>query len=138
MTNLFVDRNVVILFSGQGHPFLLQILCISQENSHTQLVIQKTALDVTAVCDGSSGIKANNVSHPDPQFFRVLCRPNLFVQHYLHGIVLSLGIIVLSVHMDGGIVQLEGSLENTVKPGDDPTIFRLRIVGVHPAKRRNL
>ena len=112
----------------------MQVAGQAQEDAYAELVVQEAGLDVARLRDAHIGREADKIAHSDTQLLRVPLAVYILVQHHLAGIPAALGVVVVSVDVDGGVAELEGALVAAVKLGDDADVLRLRVVGVHAAQ----
>ena len=113
---------------------VLKVLGQTQQDAHRQLVVQKAALDIAGGGEAGAGFEAHHVPHLDPQRAGLLGGPHVLVQHHLAAVEGALGIAVLAVDVDGGVAQLEGSLQHPPATGVDPDVLRLAVFRPHPAQ----
>ena len=138
MSHLFKYGDVLINGACRGDVFVLQVSGIAEKNGRAQLVIQKTALDVAGWRDHGSRVEADDIPRHDSQFLHIIRTFNQLVQQNLHAVVASLFLIIFSVHMNGGVDELEGSGIDFSPSGDDPAVFSFRIIRVQPAQGSEL
>ena len=111
-------------------------LGMCQQNGHAELVIQKTAFDVTAFGDGGARVKTGNVARADAQRQHIFFGGNVFVQHKFHGIERAFFVRIFAIHMHRGVLQLERAGEHLAAARGKAHVFGLGVVGVQPAQRR--
>ena len=135
MADLFVNREVLIEFPFCDNVLFFQISSIAKQNRCTEFIVQETAFDVAAVGNGCPGVKGYNVAGHDSKGLGIFFGSYLFVRQHFYGIKGSSCLVVFSVYMDRGIAELTGAFINLSGTGDNTAVFRLRIVGIHTAKR---
>ena len=136
MADFLVHRHMDVGSPGQGDVVVGKIFGKAQQNTHAELVVQKTAFQVAGRRAAGAGVEAHKVPHLNAQLPGVLGGGDVLVRHDLHGVIAALGGAVLPVDMDGGIAQLAGAVVDLAGTGVDTDVFRFGIVRLHAAHRR--
>ena len=132
--HLLKDGDVMPHPAVQGGLALGQTFGLRQQDGHGQLVVQKTALDIAGGGDGGAGVEADQIAGHDAQRAGLLGGGDVLVDDHLHGVPRAGGGGVIAVDVDGGVLELEGTGVGLALPGDDADVFRLAVVGLHPAE----
>ena len=106
MSYFFKDCNMLVNHSLWCHMLFFQIFCISQQNSYTQFIIQKTALNISGLCHCCSWIKAHKITGHNTQLFCIFFCFYIFIQDNFNRIITSLYAIIFIVYMNRCIDQL--------------------------------
>ncbi len=99
MSYFFKDCNMLVNHSLWCHILFFQIFCISQQNSYTQFIIQKTALNISGLCHCCSWIKAHKITGHNTQLFCIFFCFYIFIQDNFNRIITSLYTIIFIVYM---------------------------------------
>ena len=129
--HFFEHGNMMVNPAGRSDIFILYIFGIAQQNSRTQLVIQKTALDKSGRSHHCAGFKADNIAGQNTEGKHVLFGAYHFIQEDFHFRVSSLGIVIFPVYMDGSIAKLEGTCIYVSASRNDAAVFCFRIIRIH-------
>ena len=130
VTHFLEDRDMLVDLTGQLQILVFYIFCEAKQNSGAELVIQKTALDVTGLRDAGPGIHADEGTILNTQCLDIFPGRYLFIQQDFHGIEGTLGLLVIAVDMDGSIRQLYGAFVYFAVQRIDTAVLGLDIVGV--------
>ena len=121
---------MLVDLTGQLQILVFYIFCEAKQNSGAELVIQKTALDVTGLRDAGPGIHADEGTVLNTQCLDIFPGRYLFIQQDFHGVKSSLGLLIIVVDMDGSIRQLYGAFVYFAVQRIDTAVLGLDIVGV--------
>ncbi len=135
MSDLLIYGDVVVHFSGQLYIFLFHILCKTEKNPDTELVIQKAALDISAFRNGSTRVETDHITRHNSECKCIFVCFHFLVEDNFHRIIGAGCLVELSVYMNRGITQLECAGVNVSFTRVNPAVFSFGVVCIHSADR---
>ena len=138
VAHFFVDGDVGVDLAGGDNLVVCQIFGKAQQNTDTQLVIQETALQITAGSSLGARVKADDIAHFNTQLAGIIGRIYILIQNDLHSVPAAGSGGIILVYMDGSVTKLTGTFNHRAAAGMDADIFRFRVVGIHAAETGQL
>ena len=134
VADLFKNGDVGIKRALRDNLFIPDVFRKSKENADAQFVIQETGFDVTGFGDPDIRLKAYDIANRDTELFRVFLFLYILIQDNLTGVPSAFDVVVLAVHMDRSVAELEGSFIDAVEFCHNTHILRFGVVGIHTAQ----
>ena len=103
MADLFIDRHMDVDAAGGCFALVVQVFCKAEQDADTQLIVEKTTLNVAGFRYGRAGIEADDVAGHNAEGFGVRLAFHRLVQYDLHSIIGTGSVIVAAVYMDRGV-----------------------------------
>ena len=124
MPHFFKDRKGKVSRHWKGHAFFLVDAKEVKQDGSADLVIQVTRLDKARICDDGPSIKADKVSHFNPQVTGFFFRGHFFIQAHFHIILGPLHCSRILVDMARGLVDKDSTGVGLTSIGHmDRTVF---------------
>ena len=133
MADLFVYGDVRVDAALRLRAGVLHVFRKAEQNADGELVVQETALYVSGFCYPRARVKAHEVADLDAERAGVFGGLDVLIQHKLGRVEAALGVGEVAVDMDGGIAELERTLNDRAAAGVQPRVLSLAVCGAQPA-----